>query len=280
MVDGRWLEVESPSDSDDFAYINPNVKLEGKSIFGEALSLNPGIVENQSTRSEWDTIVDGLSAPEAVGVDRVGIDFQNGLVDVQDSKGTTTYVLAALGDGGSMSLIDESGNISTSEVSAMPFNHHMAIVEAVQRESRVVSSNDVDVGFGGNYADLYGDVINSGSFEALGGDVLLKGFDSVKGVPKYESDNDAAENLFKQLNDIAEFYRDFEEDYNISDQLVDPNMPITPERKAGNNSYKFRLSGTDRDSNIVVSNDYDFVDGVLELDVAAFGNHKGPANSY
>ena len=267
---GDWHRVDSPAGGE--AYVNPNVSTDMPSI-EEAAQLTPGEVESEG----WDTIVDSLSAPEASGVERVGIDFDNGVVDVKDSSGRSTYVLAAVGDRGEFSVIDDSGNVSTSELSSMPLRHHVAITEAVfDSVGFETDANEMGIGFSDSYADQYREIMSSGEYEALGGDVVFD-FDGVEGVSDYKN-NDKAEKFIDQLDDIAEFYRDFEEDYSMTDETVDPDIPVRPEKYATEKGYKFRARGTNRDSNIVISKDGG--SDVIELDVVAFSNHNGLANAY
>lgn len=275
MVDG-WLEVER---SDETAYVNPLAS--SNSPLQDAVGLTPDTVGDSG--SDWDEVNESLSSPEAAGVKRVGIDFDNGLIDVEDSNGTTQYVLAALGEEGSLSVVDENGNVSTSSRNLMPLKHQMAIVETVQDlGSRDVTQ--IDVGFDEDWTDLYDDVMRTGTYEALDGDVRFNGFDSTRGMDLYSSCVEGAESFFDQLDDIAEFYRDHESDYSPSHTEIDIDMPVRPERKSNNNEagsgYKFKTRGTDKDGGLVVSNDYDEDADAVELEVMAFGDHNSDARLY
>ena len=268
---GDWSKVDNPNGGE--AFVNPNVSTDEPSIEA-ATSLEPGEVESSGE--------DSLNAPEASGVEKVGIDFENGVVDVHDSSGRATYLLAAVGDKGEFSVIDDRGNVSTSEVRAMPLKHHVAITEAILgKASFETDATRMDLGFHDSYTDMYTDVMRSGSYEALGGDVVFD-FDNVDGVPALKN-NDKAKKFIDQLDDIAEFYRDFEQDYSLTDETVDPDIPVRPERKSNNNGlgsgYKFTLAGSDNDGNIVISREYGGSD-TIELDVMAFGNHKGDTRLY
>mgnify|MGYP006934452420 FL=1 len=272
---GDWSKVDNPNGGE--AFVNPNVSTDEPSIEA-ATSLEPGEVES----SGWDAVEESLNAPEASGVEKVGIDFENGVVDVHDSSGRATYLLAAVGDKGEFSVIDDRGNVSTSEVRAMPLKHHVAITEAILGSASFeTDATRIDLGFHDSYTDMYTDVMRSGSYEALGGDVVFD-FDNVDGVPALKN-NDKAKKFIDQLDDIAEFYRDFEQDYSLTDETVDPDIPVRPERKSNNNGlgsgYKFTLAGSDNDGNIVISREYGGSD-TIELDVMAFGNHKGDTRLY
>lgn len=267
-MDG-WSAVETTED--ETAYVNPLAD-----SIQDAVELKPDNVESNG----WDVVNDTLSSPEASSVKRVGVDMSTGAVHVEDSQGITDYVIAAVGDQGSMSLVDRNGNVSTAETSAMPLKHHVALVETVQGLGIEPESEKVDAGLDKSWTDVYGEIMDTGSYEALDGDVKFTGFDSTEGFSKYESNIDAAGKFIDQLEDIAEFYRDFEQSYSPSDQQVSLDMPISPERRARRNSYKFRCRGTDKTANIVVSNDYDEEDGKIELEVMAFGNHNSRANGY
>jgi len=277
MVDGRWLEV--PVD-EEFAYINPNTKKGQGTIFDQAVTLDPLEIKDQRVNN-WDAIIDELNGPEAASVDSVRVNSREGLIDVHESNKVTSYIVAAVGDKGSMSIVSESGAISTSDETRMPLSHHVAISEAIAKEFGINNqepAEEMEIGFDQDYTDLYKETITEGNYEALGGDVIFEGFDQDKGVDLYESDKKAAEQLFDQLEEIAEFYRDFEDGYDVSDQEVPTDIPITPERRAGNNAYKFRLKASDKNANIVVSRDYGVEDGVLNLSVIGFSNHKGKTN--
>jgi|GEM_PF-792350 len=277
MVDGRWLEV--PVD-EEFAYINPNTKKGQGTIFDQAVTLDPLEIKDQRVNN-WDAIIDELNGPEATSVNSVRVNSREGLIDVHESNKVTSYIVAAVGDKGSMSIVSESGAISTSDETRMPLSHHVAISEAIAKEFDINNqepAEEMEIGFDQDYTDLYKETITEGNYEALGGDVIFEGFDQDKGVDLYESDKKAAEQLFDQLEEIAEFYRDFEDGYDVSDQEVPTDIPITPERRAGNNAYKFRLKASDKNANIVVSRDYGVEDGVLNLSVIGFSNHKGKTN--
>lgn len=267
-MDG-WSAVETTKD--ETAYVNPLAD-----SIQDAVGLKPDKVESNG----WDVVNDTLSSPEASSVKRVGVDMSTGVVHVEDSQGVTDYVIAAVGDQGSMSLVDGNGNVSTAETNTMPLKHHVALVETVQDLGIEPETETVDAGLDTGWTDIYDDIMESGTYEALDGDVKFTGFDSTRGVPKYESDSGATEKFIDQLEDIAEFYRDFESSYSPSDQEVSLDMPITPERRARRDSYKFRCRGTDRDANIVVSNDYGEESDQIELEVLAFGDHNSDANGY
>lgn len=273
---GDWIKVDNPSGGEE-AYVNPNAPSVSEPI-SSAASLTPEEVDSTG----WDAIEESLSAPEAAGVEKVGMDLENGLVDVVDSKGSTTYLLAAVGDTGEMSVVDENGNVSTSEVRSMPLSHHVAITEAVLGNTELrTDAREMSIGFGESYVDQYEEIMSSGSYETLGGDVRFD-FDNVEGVSEYKN-NDKAEKFIDQLEDIAEFFRDYEQDYNLTDQVVDPDIPVRPERKSNNNGlgsgYKFRARGSDKNSNIVIR-EKDTDGSRVDLDVLAFSNHHGLANTY
>lgn len=267
---GDWTEVDNPNGGE--AYVNPNVSADEPDIEA-ATALTPGDVES----SGWDAVEESLSAPEASGVERVGIDFENGVVDVHDSSGRATYLLAAVGDKGEFSVIDDNGNVSTSEVRAMPLKHHVAITEAILGNANFeTDATRMDLGFHDSYTDMYTDMMRSGSYEALGGDVVFD-FDGVKGAKEFSGNEEQAESLFQRLDDIAEFYRDFHDDYSIASKEVDPDIPVTPEKYATENGYKFRIT-SDSMANIVISNDFE--EDPIELDVVAFGDHQSRTRLY
>ncbi len=268
MID--WSSTDDV-DADETVYLNPLAP-----DFGTAVGMGPDTVESD----DWDFVESALSSPETVGVNSVKIDYDTGLVQIEEDSSVSRYFLAAMGESGSFSIVDEEGNVSTSSDSSMPLKHHSALVEAVGGIDLEPETEELDVSLEQSWTDVYDEVMDTGSYEALDGDVVINGFDSTDGCDVYESDDTKARKFIEQLDDIAEFYRDFEEDWNPWDQVVDLGMPISPERRSRDNSYKFRARGTDKDVNIVVSNDYDSDARPLELEVLAFGNHNSDANLY
>lgn len=258
-------------DADETVYLNPLAR-----DFVTAVEMNPDVVDT----ADWDFVESTLSSPETVGVNSVKIDYDTGLVEIEEDSSVSRYFLAAMGEKGSFSVVDEKGNVSTSNDSSMPLKHHSALVEAVGGLDLEPDTRELDVSLDQSWTDVYNDIMDTGTYEALDGDVVLNGFDSTGGAKIYESDDTKARRFIEQLDDIAEFYRDFEDDWDITDQSVDLNMPITPERRSRSNSYKFRARGTDKDVNIVVSRDYDSDSSSLELEVLAFGDHNSDANLY
>lgn len=285
VFSSRWLEVENTGPAEDeFAYVNPNVKLRNEGpVLKDSATLDPETVrERGSSAAEWDVVEETLEAPEAASVESVGIDFNNGLIQVEDSQGSTEYVLGAYGDKGGLQIINENGSVSTSEIQAMATHHHVAVVETIQKQAQVTSEvNEVEMDLSVDNTHVYNDIMSTGSYETLDGDVKFTGFSNTQGVPMLESDEEAASTFLNQMDDIAEFYRDFADDYMPSDEQHEIGIPIKPERKAEGETYKFRLSGTDRDSNIAIEREgYVNDEGALELEVKAFGNHKGNANRF
>lgn len=266
MVDvSGWNESSS---SDDDFFVNP-----GFDSFEEVRDVEPEDFVEET--GEWDVVKTDFRRSS---VDEVRIDSDKGLIQVDDGSNESVYFLAAVNDSG-MSVVDSNGRVSTSEQVLMDQHHHTAITESVLDG---FTGNDAEVrSLARSPGDVYDELMETGVYTALDGDVEFYGFDDTKGVDKYESDMAVTEKFLDQLDDIAEFYRDFEEDYNTTtsgDKLVD--IPIRPERKSEGNTYKFRCRGTDKNDNIVVSNDYEVEDGVLRLKVEAFGNHNSDANRY
>lgn len=268
---GDWTEVDNPNGGE--AYVNPNVSTDEPSIEA-ATALTPDEVDSNG----WDAVEESLSAPEASSVERVGIDFENGLVDVHDSSGRSTYLLAAVGESGEFSVIDDRGNVSTSEIGAMPLKHHVAITEAILGNANFeTDATEMGLGFKDSYREVYDELMSSGSYEALGGDVVFD-FDNVEGVSDYKN-NDKAKSFIEELDEIAEFFRDYADDYVAKGQEVDPEIPIRPRRLTRTGAYKFAARGTDREANIVVEEE-DGDSYPLELNVVAFSGHHGLANGY
>jgi len=266
MVDvSDWSES---NELDDTVFLNPSFD-----SFEEVRNIEPDDFAEET--GEWDIVKTNFRRSS---VDEVRIDSSNGLVQVYDGSEEAVYFLAAVGEAG-MSLVDGNGSVSTSEQVLMDPHHHTAITESILDD---FSGNDAEVhGLSRSPGDIYNEFMETGVYRTLDGDVEFYGFDDTKGVDKYESDMGATDKFLDQLDDIAEFYRDFEEDYNTTtggEKIID--IPIRPERKSEGNTYKFRCRGTDRNDNIVISNDYTEEDGVLRLEVKALGDHNSKANRY
>jgi len=273
-----WNSSQNPNNLDEEILVNPNSGLEDSSRLDRS-SLTP---EKIGEEDGWDIINDSLESPKTTGIRQVGLNLGTGLIGVYEKNNATKYVLGAIGDQGSYIIIDEGGNVSNSSDSAMPVNHRDAVLETLTSETDVVEQDEaqeMDVSLGQSATEMYKEIIDSPEYEALDGDVVYKGFNRVEAPNIFEGDEKKASRFLEFLDDIAEFYRDFEEEYNPLSPETDYDIPVRP-KAARNGSYKFAVPDTGYDFNVVVDQNYKQKDGKIELQVNSLGDHDGPINQW
>ncbi|MBC5792720.1 MAG: hypothetical protein H8Z69_01650 [Nanohaloarchaea archaeon] len=278
-----WTAVDSPDEDEEAVLLNPEVEIPPVEV-ATAEDLEEGLQElepGQANRESWDIVNEEFEAPEAERVQRVGLDLDNGTIDVYDGvEGKSTYIIGAIGTDGNLSIVDPYGRVSTSDRDLMAAGHHAAIAETLESEFGKEPNEKretMDIGLE-RPTDIYSDMVEEGSYTVPEGDVTFVGFDRVEGNNVF-NDATAAGSLLQELDEIAEFLVEYEEDFNPNNESQ-PGIPRTPMRDCGNH-YKFRVSGTDDDVSIVINKNYRETEDGIEVRVEALSDHDtGRANLY
>lgn len=263
--------------------VNPEIDIPPAEV-ATAVDLEKGLRELEPDKvdsSGWDIINQEFESREAERVEKVGIDMERGSIDVFDSvEGRSMYIIGAIGTEGNMSILDPYGNVSTSESDLMAAGHHAAIAETLKSEfseEEEYERNRMDIGLG-RPTDIYKEMTKEGNYTVPEGDATFIGFDSVEGHNIF-NDATAASSLLQELDEIAEFLLEYEDDYDPN-QDSHPGIPRTPMRDCGD-SYKFRVPGTDNDVSIVIDKNYRETEDGIEVYVEALSDHDdGRANLY
>lgn len=282
-----WTAVEDPEDENEAIMLNstidlPPVEVANSGHIQEGLEeFDPNeVLEGKAdpglTRSEF-------KRPEAETIDEVKIDFEQGYVQVfrEREKSPSEYVISSMGTDGKIGIVDPNGNISTSEKAVMAMPEYTAVMETIKD---VYSSNEESERSRSEFGlqsptEMYEEVMSEGEYEVPEGDAVFKGLRSTEGDHRFNGNANKATEFFDELDRIAEFMLEYEDDYNPNDKLAVPEAPTRPMR-ANKDAYKFRIPDTNQEVSIVVNQDYTERDGKIEIDVEALSDHNGPANLY
>lgn len=282
-----WTALEDPENEDEAVMLNSNVEIPPVEV-ANAGHIQEGLEEFDPNtvlegRAEPDVVRDEFNRPEAESVDEVKIDFDQGYVQVfnKRSRSPSEYVISSIGTDGKIGIVDPEGNISTSETAAMATPEYTAVMETIRdtyETSQDAERRRSEFGLQ-SPTDMYKEVMADGKYEVPEGDAVFKGFDSTEGDNRFKGNASKATELFDELDRIAEFMLEYEEDYNPNNSLTTPEAPTRPMR-AKKDSYKFRVPDTDQEISIVVDQDYNEIGGKIEIDVEALSDHDGPARLY
>lgn len=277
-----WDLLEDPQSKGEMLFVNPGIDLPPRGFDREgefAEGLEGFGLEDAPDSSGADVIRTEFDAPMAGSVDKVQLDYDTGRIQVYDGRDSPAeYALAALSAGQNFSVIDADGKVSTSERREMSPPRYAAVTELLEDELReqAPETDRSSASFSmASPTDMYEEVMSEGEYETSDGEVVFD-FESNEGDNRFEGDAGKARSLFEKLDEIGEFMKDYEQDYNPNDDssnLLGSDSPDPPMR-AKKNLYKFRVPDTSNDVSVVINQDYRDSGDKIEIDVEYFGDHK------
>lgn len=281
-----WTAFDDPENEDEAVMLNAGVEVPPVEVANPG-HLQKGLEEFDPNavlegQAEADVVRNEFNRPEAESVDEVRIDFDQGYVQVfRGAQSPSEYVISSIGTDGKIGIVDPQGNVSTSEQAAMATPEYTAVMETIRdvydsEEERERNRSEFGLQ---SPTDMYKEVMSDGEYEVPEGDAVFKGLDRTEGDNRFKGNASKATEFFDELDRIAEFMMDYEEDYNANDSLTVPDAPTRPMR-AKKDTYKFRVPDTDQEVSIVVNQDYSEVNGKIEIDVEALSDHDGPTRLY
>lgn len=274
--------LEDPEEEGEMLFVNPGIDMPPRD-FDRAGEFHEGLeefgVEDAPDFSGADVIRTEFDAPMAGSVDRVQLDYDTGRIQVYDGHDQPAeYALGALSGAEKFSLVGPDGMVSTSEHREMSPPRYAAITELLENELRdqaPETDRDTASFSMASPTDMYEEVMSEGEYETSDGEVVFD-LESNEGDSRFEGDAGKAEALFEKLDEIGDFMKNYEQDYNPNDNssvLLDNDSPDPPMR-AKRNMYKFRIPDTGNDVSVVIDQDYSESGDKIEIDVEYFGDHE------